>query len=78
MTRPVTSLPARSPRLAALGLCMSITLGGVAPASAESSFPISAQQRDTAQKVASAGVAASDAQQGLHRLQPAPGAAKTR
>jgi hypothetical protein len=39
---------------------MSITLGGVAPASAESSFPISAQQRDTAQKVASAGVALSE------------------
>lgn len=60
MTRPVISLPARSPRLAALGLCMSITLGGVAPASAEPSFPISAQQRDTAQKVASAGVALSE------------------
>lgn len=57
MTRSVNSLPACSPRLAALGLCMLMGLGGLTAAHAASNFPISAQQRETAQKVASAGVA---------------------
>lgn len=60
MTRSAISLPARSPRLSAFGLCMLIALGSAATASAEPNFPISAQQRETAQKVAGAGVALSE------------------
>lgn len=60
MTRSVNSLPACSPRLAALGLCMLMGLGGLTTAHAAPNFPISAQQRETAQKVASAGVALSE------------------
>jgi len=60
MTRSVISLPARSPRPAAVGLCMLLALGGIAAASAAPNFPISAQQRETAQQVASAGVALSE------------------
>lgn len=60
MTRPVISLPARSPRLAAFGLCVMTAWGGLTSAHAAPNFPISAQQRETAQKVASAGVALSE------------------
>ncbi len=60
MTRPVFYLPARSPRPAAFGLCILVALGSVAPAGAAPDFPVSAQQRETAQKVASAGVALSE------------------
>jgi hypothetical protein len=60
MTRPVFSLPARSPRPAAFGLCILVALGSVVPAGAAPDFPVSAQQRETAQKVASAGVALSE------------------
>lgn len=60
MTRFAISLPARSPRLSAFGLCMLIALGSAATASAEPNFPISTQQRETAQKVAGAGVALSE------------------
>ena len=60
MTRSVISQSARTPRPAALGLCMLIALGGIAPARAEPNFPISTQQRETAKKVASAGVALSE------------------
>jgi len=60
MTRPVISLAARSPRLAALGLCVLTALGGLTTAHAAPNFPVSAQQRETAQKVASAGVPLSE------------------
>ncbi len=60
MTRSVIFLPARSPGPAAFGLCILIALGCAAPANAAPNFPVSAQQRETAQKVASAGVALSE------------------
>ena len=60
MTRSVISVPACSPVRKGVGLCLSMWLIGVGLAQAAPNFPISAQQREAAQKVASAGVALSE------------------
>lgn len=60
MTRPAHSLLPRRPRAAVLSLGLVLTFGAAAPSVAAPNFPISEQQRGTAQKVASAGVALSE------------------
>ncbi len=60
MTRSVISVPACSPVHKGVGLCLSMLLVGTGLAHAAPNFPISAQQREAAQKVASAGVALSE------------------
>ena len=58
MTRSVISVPAC--RFVRKGVCLSMWLVGVGLANAAPDFPISGQQREAAQKVASAGVALSE------------------
>ena len=60
MTRPIFSALRRRPLAAALGLGLVLTFSWTAPSVAAPNFPVTEQQRGTAQKVASAGVALSE------------------
>jgi hypothetical protein len=60
MTRPVSSALRRRPHAVTLSLGLVWALGWAAPSVAAPDFPISEQQRGTAQKVAAAGVALSE------------------
>ena len=60
MTRPIFSALRRRPLAAALGLGLVLTFSWTVPSVAAPNFPVTEQQRGTAQKVASAGVALSE------------------
>ena len=60
MTRPVSSVLRRLPHAATLGFGLVLTLGWATQSAAAPNLPVTEQQRGTAQKVASAGVALSE------------------
>lgn len=60
MTRPVSSALRRRPHAATLSLGLILALGWTALSVAAPNFPVTEQQRGTAQKVASSGVALSE------------------
>jgi hypothetical protein len=60
MTRPVSSVLRCRPHAASLSLGLVLALGWVAQSVAAPNLPVTEQQRSTAQRVASAGVALSD------------------
>ncbi|MFM9916147.1 MAG: LysM peptidoglycan-binding domain-containing protein [Rhizobacter sp.] len=60
MTRPVSSALRRRPHAVTLGIGLALALGFASQSMAAPNYPVTEQQRSTAQRVASAGVALSE------------------